>query len=115
MDAKERLTYFKLIQGYLETFESEKIVLNQGIEIIAISSEPARYLIADPKVPRILLTNMTGRLILDLCSSKRSIGDIREGIVSKLQTNVDPALVLLDIVKFIRMAEHHGILRARLT
>lgn len=115
MDAKERLTYFELIQGCIENFESETIVLNQGIEIIAISSQPARYLIAHPKVPRVLLTNMMGQMILNLCSSKRSIGDIRDGIVSKFQTNVDPTLVLLDIVKFIRMAKHHGIVHASLT
>ncbi|MBT9140560.1 MAG: hypothetical protein DDT30_01138 [Dehalococcoidia bacterium] len=116
MDVTEELMYFKLIQGYFEGLKSENIVLKAGTEIRAISSTPARYMVVHPKKEfRILLTNMTGRMILDLCRSKRSIGDIRDRILSELPTGIDPALVLMDIVKFVRMAEHHGILRARLT
>lgn len=115
MDVKEELMYFKLIQSYFKAFKSENIVLEAGVEIRAISSTPARYMIVHPKVSRILLTNMMGRVILDLCSSKSRIGDIHDRILSELPTGIDPALVLMDIVKFVRMGEHHGILRARLT
>jgi hypothetical protein len=117
MGVMEELMYFKVIQDHFEAIESEKIVLDQEIEIIAISSRPARYMIVHPKASRLLLTNMTGRMILDLCISKRTItiGDIRQRILSELQTNIDPALVLLDIVKFLRMAEQQGIVHGSLS
>ncbi|HCX98813.1 MAG TPA: hypothetical protein DG754_01620 [Bacteroidales bacterium] len=106
---QEEINFFMDLKPFLKPLENEVYTQNE-YSIIPMVTHPVRAMVFTPTNAQLIMVNSIGLQILDLCTGQNKVSDIFELLHGKYKGNIEPTSLFLDIIKFIRKANYHGLI-----
>ncbi|SET17104.1 PqqD family protein [Anaerobranca gottschalkii] len=100
------IKFFTGIKPYLK-FIGDEVYIKNEFSVIPMVTHPKRIMVFPRSSAQLIMVNSIGVEILDLCTGQNTVNDIFELLHEKYKDSVEPAVLFLDIIKFLRRAKFH--------